>query len=311
MKCYLLSVLALISFATAVLGQTSHHWQINNLQEVDGHSIEIFGNPHLVAVDQIDGNSFEAMEFDGIDDGIIVDFNPLSGATEFTAEVVFYPATKGGDEQRFVHFQQDDNNRALFELRNFNAGEWYLDTFIKSGSSNLTLIDDTKTHATNQWWHAELTYADGVMTHYVNGIKELEGEVDYAEMSSGKVSLGMRMNQVSYFKGLIKELRVTHKVLDPTEFLINQNESPLQSAATKEQFMIYPNPVTEKIMLTLPADSKGKNIRIINFLGKEMLRLNPDSLNSDIDISFLSPGIYIVQILNEEGMMMQRKFRKK
>ena len=45
------------------------------------------------------------------------------------------------------------------------------------------------------------------MTHYIDGVKELEGEVAFPAMAAGRVSLGVRQNKVYWFKGGIREVR--------------------------------------------------------------------------------------------------------
>ena len=56
----------------------------------------------------------------------------------------------------------------------------------------------------------------------MNGKKELSGEVNFRDTlinPVGKVSLGGRMNHMNWFRGEIKTLKVTHRAMDPEEFL--------------------------------------------------------------------------------------------
>jgi hypothetical protein len=41
------------------------------------------------------------------------------------------------------------------------------------------------------------------MSHFVNGVKEREGDVAFPAMAKGQTSLGVRLNQVFWFKGCI------------------------------------------------------------------------------------------------------------
>jgi hypothetical protein len=45
------------------------------------------------------------------------------------------------------------------------------------------------------------------MYSYINGQKELEGEIDFPPMTKGNISLGVRLNKVNWFKGQIREIR--------------------------------------------------------------------------------------------------------
>ena len=69
------------------------------------------------------------------------------------------------------------------------------------------MLDKTKLHPADQWTWVALVYANGHMAHYINGVKELEGEVSFTPMLEGKISLGVRQNKVHWFKGSMREVR--------------------------------------------------------------------------------------------------------
>ena len=56
------------------------------------------------------------------------------------------------------------------------------------------------------------------MKHYVDGVEEMSGEVGYLPIEGGYTSIGVRMNQVYWFKGAIQMLKVTPRALSPEEF---------------------------------------------------------------------------------------------
>ncbi len=110
----------------------------------------------------------------------------------------------------------------MIELRINEENQCYLDGFMHTDTMSLVLIDDHLLHPTNQWLHAAITYEDGVLTTYVDGVKELSGAITYAETMInpvGKLAIGGRMNHVNWFNGCIKTLRVTHSSLDPKDFI--------------------------------------------------------------------------------------------
>lgn len=184
-------------------------WRLDNLSHLDGHTLEVLGHPQLV---KESGSS--SIHFDGIGDGIFVPVNPLAGLAEFTIEVLVKPESDGQEEQRFFHLQDDQENRGLLELRLSKDG-WAVDSFLNSAKnkSSCPLLDRTKLHPIGQWTWVSLVYANGKMAHYVNGIKELEGAVNFSPMSAGKTSIGVRQNKVFWFKGGIAEVRIHPKAL--------------------------------------------------------------------------------------------------
>src|SRR5436190_21793461 len=87
-------------------------WTFDRLDRIGGHATSVLGNPRLV-----DTPVGKAVEFDGVDDALMVDVHPLAGAATFTWEAIFRP--DGGDQaQRWLHLQETGtDNRMLFELR--------------------------------------------------------------------------------------------------------------------------------------------------------------------------------------------------
>ncbi|RPI24569.1 MAG: LamG domain-containing protein [Acidobacteria bacterium] len=192
-------------------------WQINNVSHIGGHRITVLGKPEIITSDHS-----QALLFDGEDDGIIVESNPLAGARRFTVEVVFRPDPGGAPQQRFLHFQSGENRRALVETR-LEGEQWFLDTFLKFDEAERTLQARDKLHPLGEWFHAALVYDGRAMHHYVNGIMETSGPVDFSPLRAGQMSIGCRLNRVFWFKGAIRRMRVTHSVLRPEEFLPKTN----------------------------------------------------------------------------------------
>lgn len=194
-------------------------WNINSLTKIGGASTEKLGNPQVVNTTQ-----GIAVRFDGDGDRLLVDANPLGDATEFTIEIIFNPADAYPNnlEPRFFHIESPDNpnRRITIELRLSDNKQWYLDAYIKSEQSQFTLIDQTKVHPIGKWAHAAITYKNREFVSYVNGKKELVGQVDYLPIAAGaQTSIGARMNQVHWFKGDIAQVRISPRVLSAAEFL--------------------------------------------------------------------------------------------
>ena len=59
-------------------------------------------------------------------------------------------------------------------------------------------------------------------------------------------------------------------------------------------FTYYPNPV--KNTLTLNAKNTIEQVAMYNMLGQEVLRANPNTLNSNLDMSTLQTGTYFVKV---------------
>lgn len=190
-------------------------WDLNSGGKLGGYPTQMLGAPRLLKSPQ-----GEAMQFDGIQDGIIVDTNPLAGMELFSLEVIFRPDAGGSKEQRFVHLQEaGGENRILIETRLTGDNRWFLDTFIRSGETDQTLYAEQFLHSVGEWYQAALVFDGREMRHYVNGIQELSARIQYRAMKQGQTSLGVRLNRVFWFKGAIRKVRFTHGALTPADFL--------------------------------------------------------------------------------------------
>lgn len=192
----------------------SNTWKIDNLKEIGGNQLTIDGTPQVIK-----SPAGKAISFNGKDQGVVVHQNPIAGARAFTIEAIFRPDAGGDLEQRWLHIQEDaTDNRALLEVRT-KGDEWFLDTFINSGSNKLTLYSEKFKHAVGRWYHMALVFDGATMRHYVDGREEMSGPLSVSPLGPGKTSLGVRMNHVSWFKGAIRVARFTKRALAPSEFL--------------------------------------------------------------------------------------------
>lgn len=194
---------------------TATTWTLDRLDTLGGHPATVAGSPRTV-----DTPIGPAVMFNGATDGLFVKTNPLEGLAAFTIEALIEPAADGGEEQRFVHVQDaTGDHRALIELRLAADGTWCLDTYLRFDPPGLTLIDRSKRHPAGRWAAVALTYDGQTMAAYVDGVRELSGAVTFGPLGPGQVSLGVRQNRVSWFKGRIHAVRFSRGALTPAELL--------------------------------------------------------------------------------------------
>jgi hypothetical protein len=199
---------------TATLSQSTT-WKLDDLKKIGGHKIEILGQPKVIKAEKAG-----AIEFDGIDDGIFIETNPLAGANAFTVEAWFRPDADGPAEQRWLHVEDLENveSRAMLETR-VSKDLWFLDTFLKSGDNRLPLYAENFKHPTGRWYHVALVYDGTELRHYIDGTLELSGKIAMKPFGRGRVSIGVRQNKVYWFKGAVRKVRFSHSALKPDQFL--------------------------------------------------------------------------------------------
>ena len=194
---------------------TSLTWKIDDLKKIGGHKVDVLGDPKVVNTEKGKG-----IVFDGVDDGIFINTDPLAGAAQFTVEAVFRPDAGGGVEQRWLHIEDTDNveSRALLEIR-LNGNEWFLDTFIKSSDNRSALFAENFKHPVGKWYHVALVFDGKEMRHYVDGKLEMSGKITIKPFGKGVTSIGVRQNKVYWFKGSVRKTRFTNRALTQTEFM--------------------------------------------------------------------------------------------
>lgn len=176
--------------------------------------LTILGNP--VPADCRYG---KALQFDGVGDALFFDSNPLAHLRQFTVEIIFRPDSDGMREQRFLHLGNQQGDRLMVETRVTRTHQWFLDAHLRSGDSAKTLIDSTKIHPTDRWYHIAVTVDNGTMETFINGVRELAGGIPFTPFTGGRTSIGVRQNKVYWFKGAICKIRITPRNLKPSEFI--------------------------------------------------------------------------------------------
>ena len=191
-------------------------WELNSIVFLGDISLRAEGQPQVVEAPR-----GQAVEFDGVHDGLFAQVNPLAGMTAFTIEIVFRPDRGGLKEQRFFHVGQAHGDRVLFETRLAADDQWYLDTFIRSKDSDCTLLNREFFHPLGAWYHLAMSCDGQKQINYVNGIQENRGTIDFAPMeNTGALSVGVRLNRVCWFLGAISEVHLTADAIGPEEFCL-------------------------------------------------------------------------------------------
>jgi hypothetical protein len=214
MNSRIVMIALLLCWVTASCAQQpAGVWTFETLDRIGHHVVTRSGSPDIV-----DDKYGRSICFQGEPDAALLDVNPIAGWEKFTIEALIKPRSAGAAEQRFLHVEDVRASRLLLELRIVSPKEWALDTFLfDSPESRLTLLDRKNTHTTDEWHWVALTYDGEKMAHYVDGVRELEGALAFRPMSKGRMSLGVRLNKVSWYEGCIREIRFAPRALSVSE----------------------------------------------------------------------------------------------
>lgn len=200
-------------------------WLIDNTTNIAGHAVMVLGKPQIIHTKYGD-----AIEFNGINDGLIVSNNPLAGITNLTVELVFKqdPLTSANArEPRIVHVQSANppDHRLTLEARvvnNTTPHNFHLDTFLRfsDGDYRRTLLNKNHSHLVGKWTHMAVTYDGTNFCNYFNAQLEDRGLLKGVTFNNtGTTWIGQRANNAGYFEGAVLALRFTPRVLGTNEFM--------------------------------------------------------------------------------------------
>ena len=79
---------------------------------------------------------------------------------------------------------------------------------------------------------------------------------------------------------------------------------------TTTSFIVYPNPAIDQLFVESKQNSVKGIIDITNISGQQVLTYPLNTQKSNIDISSLKNGLYLVKIATESGVTTQKFIKK-
>ena len=159
-----------------------------------------------------------------------------------------------------------------------------------SGNSIINL--GTGSHALN-FPDCSSTFWDTTKTILIKGWTGAGGASGTAgKIFFGATAAGLTSAQLGLisFQGYTGALLLTTGELIPAALGIqNQNVVTLN---------YFPNPVSD--VLTLSNDSEISSIAVYNFIGQKIAVYEPNSINTTIDMSFLQPSAYFIEVISDD-----------
>jgi hypothetical protein len=213
----LIFALALILPAVAA-SQQPVVWRFDSIDKIGGVATTVVGSPKVVATDIGKAVHFEGASDAG--DALFLDTLPLTGALDYTLEVVFRPSSKGHEEQRFFHLQEaGTQSRRMFEIR-IHGDKWCIDTVavnevkgepVRSGI--MLNCDAAHLFPLDRWYAVATTYDGKMLRTYVDGLLQGEMAVGLLPLGKGGTSVGTRYTKRDYFTGDIYSARFSARAL--------------------------------------------------------------------------------------------------
>jgi hypothetical protein len=180
--------------------------------------------------------------------------------------------------------------------------------------------------ALDTWFHITSVRSASALSLYLNGVFVSEVAITaaqftfYGMQNYPQALIGRRFNGTAGFTGYIDDVRIFSRALSKEEVLqdykfgLDNNFSTLTSTMkdnmeeSSKKFSLIPNPATDVLTILSNTNEKVSSARVLKSDGSVALYMN-ELTSNEINISSLTPGIYIFEVVMEEKVY-HKKFVK-
>jgi len=305
MKTTLQKFIFFIAFTTFVINSIGQTSCLNAWYKLDGTATDYSGNNlngTLVGTTPTTGhlgNANCALYFNGVSDKVNLpddfDFPQRTVSVWFKADTF--------DINSNLVYSSDHANLVYGMTLITVAKVGGINQIAVSASGHTYIYNNAVT--ANTWYHAAITVGTSYIKFYINGVlKDSTQNVGTSHSMDGDnfAKLGTTRKNDRYFKGNIDEVRIYDCDLSNDE--INQlYNSVKENKIEPTGILVYPNPATNYITIEIPLISNQKNyiVSIYNSVGQLLQQQRLDEVKSEINISRLAKGVYLVKLFNNEN----------
>lgn len=73
----------------------------------------------------------------------------------------------------------------------------------------------------------------------------------------------------------------------------------IESVKSAIEFTIYPNPVTDKLIIDCQEDNRTFTWKLTNLIGQEIAHSQPFTTNTTVNMTVFAPGNYLLTVLSD------------
>lgn len=252
------------------------------------------------------GNPNEAYFFDGNNDHIRVINDPILNFDQGITLSLFANPGTIGDKERFIISHGSWQNRWKLSITPEHKIRWTL----KTKSGQVRDIDSETMVEEDRNYHIGASYNGRFMMLYINGRLEsfsaFSGEINASPVD---LEIGQIFpDDPSYnFGGVLDEIKIYDYALLPDSVAAESGSitSVNKVNPVNTGLLVFPNPARGSITLDFDENStydlplQGK-ITILGMTGEEIFASPFEQLPASIQLSTISPGIYILRLTSED-----------
>ena len=154
----------------------------------------------------------------------------------------------------------------------------------------------------DKWYKLTLIYKDSIGKMYINNtlVDSFKFGIDLTYTSDFYKKISNEHNGIGYlFKGYLKNLKVYgHK---KANLIIDQSN--------ENELTVFPNPTMEGVTIKTN-DLSSINIKLFDLQGKQLSTKSIRHFPYYIDLTFYDPGIYFIQLYDNEQILKTFKIEK-
>lgn len=255
------------------------------------------------------GQNNEAYFFNGTTHYMKVENNPILNFTDQITLSFWMKPDVLPDRESFLVSHGSWQNRWKASIIPEGKIRWTIKT-----TNGLADLDSKKLMQKDSFIHVILSYDGSLLTMYLNGKMEnftpLTGSI---RITNYPLLLAQSLpDESAYnFKGVLDEVKLFDFALTPNQannlFKIGELTSSLKDQLSHELLQIYPNPVSDELVIHLSTYGQVDKVLIFDASGRKII--NKEIEGEIVKISFkgLKSGLYFLQFLKGNELKSVRK----
>ena len=273
----------------------------------NGNANDKSGNEHhgttkgAILTADFDGKPVSSYYFNGGTQHIEVKNTPLLNFQDGISISLWCKPNLTADKETFLFSHGSWQNRWKLSIIPTGNLRWTINTL-----TSIVDLDTDFVLKTDSIYHIVASYDGGTMMLFVNGkLNTFKKQTGKIRSTTLPLLIGQMLpSDANYnFKGILDEIKIYDYALNPGEIerLFEQGIiSNVQNINLAGSMSIYPNPTDQSLFIdrTRIKEEMG-SMTITNLMGVQMMEIDiKNKTNTNIDISSLTPGTYILQIKN-------------
>lgn len=171
------------------------------------------------------GHNGRGLLFDGVNDGVVVPYNPTIQPTTLSMEAwINWNGDVDGTQQRIIEQSRADSGytQANYAMTIQPSGTVQIEVRVReTGDESVEMFETGVVLSTFEWTHLVATYDGQKIVVYRNGVnvgeQAAQGDIKYNESVRGDLGIGNQSARNRAYHGILDDVRLYNRALTATE----------------------------------------------------------------------------------------------